>query len=231
MNSKKKTARVAGVLYLIVVLTGIFSLGYVPSKLIVWESPSTTFQNITASETLFRLGIFASIICYITFLILPLFLYKLLHEIHKSYAITMVLLATISVPISLINLANKFAILTLIGKTDYISIMQPAEIQEQVMLHLYYYSHGVQIVSLFWGLWLLPFGYLVFKSGQLPKILGVFLMVGCAGYLINFTGKFLSAVYLESGISKFIAMPATIGEIGICLWLLILGIKEKKLPE
>lgn len=231
MDSKKKTARVAGMLYLIVVLTGIFSLGYVPAKLIVWNDPSTTFQNIIASETLFRLGIFASIICYITFLILPLFLYRLLQEIHKPYAIAMVLFAAISVPISLINLTNKFAVLTLIGKPDYISVLKTEQLQEQVMLHLNYYNNGIQIVSLFWGLWLLPFGYLVFKSGQLPKVLGVFLMAGCAGYLINFTGKFLSTAYLESGISKFIAIPATVGEIGICLWLLIIGIKEKKLPD
>lgn len=223
----KKTARIAGGLYLIVVLTGIFSLAYVPSKLISWDDPSVTLQNIITSETLFRLGIFASIICYIAFLILPLALYQLLQEINKTYALSMVLLAVISVPISLINLSNRFAVLTLISQSDYLHSMSIEQLQTQVMLYLDYYNNGIQIVSLFWGLWLLPFGYLVFKSGFLPKILGIFLMAGCFGYLLNFTGKFLSPFYIESGVSKFVAIPATIGEIGMCLWLLIIGIKNK----
>jgi len=81
---------------------------------------------------------------------------------------------------------------------------------------------------LFWGLWLLPFGYLVFKSGFLPKLLGIFLMAGCFGYLINFIGGFLIPNYGDLGISRMISLPASIGEIGICLWLLIIGVRHKQ---
>lgn len=227
MDSNKKTARIAGLLYLIVVLTGIFNLMYVPSKLIVWDNASVTFNNILESETLFRLGIMAGIICYTAFLILPIVLYKLLNQVNKTYAIGMVTLAVISVPLSLVNLLNKVNVLTLIDKAQYLQVIEADELQAQVLLYLDFYNNGIEIASVFWGLWLLPFGYLVFKSGFLPKILGICLMAGCFGYLTNFIGGFLFQNYAGLGIARFVTLPASIGEIGICLWLLIIGIKDK----
>ena len=85
----------------------------------------------------------------------------------------------------------------------------------------------MRIVHIFSGLWLFPFGYLVFKSGFLPKILGILLMLGCFGYLINFVGHTLITNYSKIGVSSYIILPASIGEIGICLWLLIIGTKDK----
>jgi hypothetical protein len=227
MNSNKKTARIAGLFYLIVVITGIFNLLYVPSKLIVWSDAATSFNNIVGNETLFRLSIVAAIICYIAFLFLPLVLYKLLSPIHKTVAISMVALAVVSVPISLINLNNKMAVLTFIGKANYLNVFQLSELHTQVMLSLEHYNNGIEILTIFWGLWLLPFGYLVFKSDFLPKVLGIFLMIGCFGYLINFVGGFLFSGYADLHIASFVSIPGSIGEIGICLWLLIMGAKEK----
>lgn len=228
MYSNKKTARIAGLLYLIVVLTGIFSLGYVPSKLIVDDNAAATVLNIRTSETLFRLGILSSIICYTAFLLLPLVLYKLLKPVNKIPAALMVIFAVVSVPLSLINLLDKFAILTLISKAGYLTAVGADQLQTQVLLYLDYYDNGIKIVSIFWGLWLLPFGYLVYRSGLLPKVLGIFLMAGCFGYLINFAGNFLFPAYHQMGISSFIRLPASIGEIGTCLWLLVMGVKEKQ---
>lgn len=226
MNSNKKTARIAGFLYLIVVLTGIFSLMYVPSRIIVWDDAALTFNNITDKENLFRLGIVAGILCYIAFLILPLVLYKLLHHVNKTYAIGMVVLSVVSVPFSLVNLLNKINVLTLIDKPEYLQVLEPSKLQAEVLLSLHYYNNGIQLISIFWGLWLLPFGYLVFRSGFLPKILGILLMIGCFGYLTNFIGKFLFPSYSDLGISPFVSLPASLGEIGICLWLLIPGVKR-----
>jgi uncharacterized membrane protein len=226
MESNKRTARIAGAFYLTVVITGIFNLLYVPSKLIVWNDAATTFNNIVANETLFRLSIVAGIVCYIVFLFLPLVLYKLLNAVNRNAAIAMVSLAVVSVPISLLNLNNKMEVLTLISEGNYMRIFQINERHAQVMLSLANYENGIEILTIFWGLWLFPFGYLVFKSGILPKILGVLLMLGCAGYVINFTGGFLFEGYSEIGIARFISLPASLGEIGICLWLLIMGAKE-----
>ena len=228
MNLTKKTAHLAGILYLIVVITGIFNLLYVPSKLIVWSNAATTFDNIVAHETLFRLGILAAVVCYITFMFLPIVLYKLLSPVNKNHAVAMVALAVVSVPISLVNLLNKFSVLTLVGKPNYLATIQTEQLQTQVMLHLEYYNNGIDLLTIFWGLWLLPFGYLVFKSGFLPKILGVLLMAGCFGYVINFTGSFLYPHYSKLGIATFISLPASIGEISTCLWLLIKGAKVDK---
>ncbi len=229
MDANKKTARIAGLVYLVVVITGIFGLAYVPSKLIVWGNAAATFNAIVASETLFRLGILSGLICYTAFLFLPFVLYKLLHHVGKSHAIAMVLLAVVSVPISFVNLLNKFSVLTLISKASYLNVMETDKLQLQVLLHLEYYNNGIEMVSIFWGLWLLPFGYLVFKSGFLPKIFGVLLMFGCLGYVINFIGGFLFKGYAAVGISTFISLPGSLGEIGICLWLLLVGIKDKHL--
>ena len=228
MDSNKKTARIAGLLYLIVVLTGIFSLMYVPLKIIVWDNAALTFNNIIGSETLFRLGIVAEIICYATFLFLPIVLYKLLNQVNKTHAIGMVVLSVVSVPFSLINLLNKVNVLTLIDKPEYLRILELNKLQAEVLLNLDYYNNGIQIISVFWGLWLFPFGYLVFKSCFLPKILGVLLMIGCFGYLTNFIGNFLFQTYSTLGISRYDSLPASLGEIGICLWLLIVGTKESK---
>lgn len=230
MYSPKKIARLAGLLYLIVVLTGIFSLAYVPSQLIVWGDAEATYTAITDSQILFRFGIAAGIICYIAFLFLPFVLYKLLSPVNKTHAIAMVALAVISVPISLVNLLNKFSVLTLISGDDYLHVFGTDQLQAQVLLQLEYYNNGIQLASVFWGLWLLPFGYLVYKSGFLPKLLGVFLMAGCIGYLINTFGSLLFQDYSGLGISGIVSLPATLGEIGTCLWLLIMGVKEKHAP-
>lgn len=225
--SDKKIARVSGLLYLVVVLTGIFSLAYVPKTLFVWDDAALTFRNITASETLFRLSIISSMVCYTAFLFLPIFLYKLLRQVHAFYAKIMVVLAMVSVPISLVNLQNKLAVLSLINP-DSLQYSKITELQNQVLFYLNQYDNGILIATLFWGLWLFPFGYLVYRSGFLPKILGILLMLGCVGYVINLTGNILIKDYAALGISRFVGLPASIGEIGTCLWLLIVGVRSKK---
>lgn len=227
-TTDKFTARMAGAFYLVVVLTGIFSLAYVPSKLILWDNQSKTFQNIVFSEMLFRLGIVSSIICYTFFLFLPILLYKLLRQVNEKYAKLMVLLAIISVPISFMNIENKFTVLSLIHDPAYMNVFSVETLQAQVIFYLHQYDNGILVASIFWGLWLFPFGYLIFKSGFFPKIFGVLLMLGCIGYLINFMGNTMISNYSNLRISSYIRLPASIGEIGTCLWLLIIGVKTKK---
>ncbi|MFH6961797.1 DUF4386 domain-containing protein [Flavobacterium plurextorum] len=215
----RNTGRIAGLLYFVVVITGIFSLGYVPSKLIVWDNPSATLTNIVNAEFLFRLGIVSGLICYTFFLFLPLVLYKLLKSFNKTYALYMVVLAIVSVPISFVNMLNKFAVLSIISSGQ--------QQKEEIMFYLNQYDFGNLIVQIFWGLWLFPFGYLVFKSAIIPRFLGILLMFGCVGYLINFFGNALFSNYAELGISSYVRLPASLGEIGTCLWLLIMGAKDK----
>lgn len=227
MGASKEKARLAGLLYLIVVVTGIVNLAYIPSKLIDWKNAETTFINIAANETLFRFGILSGLICYTAFLLLPFALYRLLYPINKAVASLMVILSVVSVPISLLNFNHKFSVLTLLNKATGLEGIDLFDLQEQILFHLQSYNSGNQIASIFWGLWLFPFGYLVYKSNFIPKIFGVLLMFGCFGYLINFTGRLLSTAYGHTVISDYITKPGSLGEIGICLWLLIIGTREK----
>ncbi len=227
LGTNKTTARLAGLIYLIVVVTGTFSLGYVPSKLIVWSDAAKTFQQITESQTLFRLSIISSVICYVAFLLLPFVLYRLLHSVNEIAAKLMVILAVVSVPISMLNLQNKYAVLTLINGTNYLKNVDTSQINSQTMFWLENYDRGILIASIFWGLWLFPFGFLVYKSGFLPKVLGILLMLGCCGYLVNFVGNTMFENYGGSLISSIASKPQALGEIGTCLWLLIRGMAEK----
>lgn len=226
MNPSRSTARLAGALYLVVVLTGIFSLAYVPSQLYNLKDPMDNFTRLMASPWLFRWGIISSVICYIAFLLLPLVLYRLLHPVNETAARLMVLLAVISVPISLMNLQHKLEVLNLMDATVYPPGGSP--MPASILAALKSYNSGLLISQIFWGLWLLPFGWLVYRSGFLPKILGIFLILGCFGYVFDLIGTLGIPGYNETAIGKYITKPATIGEIGICLWLLIVGVRKKK---
>jgi len=221
--SIKKNARIAGVLYLITVLSGVISLVYVPSELIVWENATKTYNNIVARETLFKLSVLSDIILYTTFIFLSLALFKLLRKTNVAIAVIMVVLVLISVPISFVNLINKLDILSIIHATSDLSHKYSA-----IMTHLESHNNGILVVEIFWGLWLFPFGYLIYKSGFIPKIMGVFLMLACFGYLADFFGYFFFPdSFGTTVIPMFASLTQALGEMGICLWLLIIGVREK----
>jgi len=229
MANRHKKARLAGVLYLILVITGILNLMYIPSQIIDWKDAAQTIENIINLEGLFRIGIATGIISFLSFLLLPLALYRLLASVNKTHAILMVIFALVSIPISFVNMLHKFAVLRLIGDSEHLKVMDSSELQFNVMNHLHAYNEGIVLSQVFWGLWLLPFGYLVYKSGFLPKFLGVFLIMGCFGYLIEFFADFLSPHYGGSILQTLIGIPASVGELGICLWLLIAGARSLKI--
>lgn len=141
----------------------------------------------------------------------------------------MVALALVSVPISLVSLAHRLDVLSLLGGAAHLQAFTPEQLRALAMQSLDAYRNGMRISEVFWGLWLLPFGYLVFKCGFLPRILGVFLMLGCLGYLVNILAPPLFPGYAKSGIEGFVSLPSAIGEIGTCLWLLIVGVREPKI--
>jgi hypothetical protein len=140
----------------------------------------------------------------------------------------MVAFAVVSVPIAFVVTLNKFDVLSLLSGADHLRAVGTEVLQAQVILSLDAYGDGLLVVQIFWGLWLFPFGYLVFKSGILPRALGILLMLGCFGYLISFIGRVLFPGYAESVIAGWVRLPAAVGEIGTCLWLLVMGAREPK---
>ncbi len=226
--TKNSTARLAGFIYLLLVMSGIFYLLYVPSQYIVSGDPASTVNNIMGSKFLFRSGIAVGVLSNIFFLILPFVLFNLFKEVNRNVAVLMVILSAVSVPFSLFNMVDKVNVLTLLSGAQYLDALSMEQIQVQAILLLKSYGNGVQLIQIFWGLWLFPFGYLAFKSGYIPKVLGISLMLGCIGYLIKFFGFIL---YPSIDLPSFIGWPSSFGEIGTCLWLLIMGIKDKTVRE
>lgn len=223
MKSRTNTARLAGSLYLALIVFGIFSLLYVPSQLYFWDDAALTVLRIRNNGLLFRLGIVSTLLAYVSFLFLPLVLYKLLQSVNKTMAMIMVALAVASVPVSIQNIGHLFSVLSLTGADTYLQVYDEGEIAAQVMFFLHSYNSGNLIAQFFWGTWLFPFGYLVYRSGFLPKVLGFFLMLGSFGYTFDFFARILMPSYSETVLAQYATIPASIGEIGSCLWLLIMG--------
>lgn len=222
----KRLARTAGLLYLVVVVAGIFALMYVPSQLKIGADPAAAMAAVIAHEGLFRAGIAASLVCYLAFLLLPLVLYRLLSPYGRGTAMVMVALAVASVPLSFANVGHRLAVLDLTSGAEYLRGMAPDALAQQVMLSLKAYSKGMILNQVFWSLWLGPFGYLVYKSGILPRVLGMLLMVGSAGYAIEAFGYILVADFATLPGAGLLSVAASLGEIGTCLWLCIMGARE-----
>lgn len=227
MASNRQLSRIAGLLYLVVVLTGMFSLAYVPKQLFFWDDPAKTFDTIVRKESLFRWSIASSVICYTAFLFLSLALFHLLKATNEFYARLMVILVLISLPISFINLQHKYGVLDLVRAFKQMNAQGAMEFQKQAMNYLSQYDNGIVVSTIFWGLWLLPFGYLVFRSGLIPKVFGVLLILGGVGYLVNYFGNTLLAEYSSLGISGYLGLLPAMGEIGTCLWLLMVGARNR----
>ncbi len=241
MNSNKKTARIAdlsprkaakiaGVVYLICIVLAAFATIFVRGKLIVYGDAATTVNNIMANESLFRMGLTIDLIFLTCWLLLPLALYKLLKPINNIHAVLMVLFALVMVPIMFINNVFQFAALLLLSGADYLTVFETGQLHALAMFFLNLRETGFLMPSIFYGLWLFPFGYLVYKSGSvykpgiIPKILGVLLMIGCFGYVIEFFTTFLLPD-LDAG---NIRLATSIGEFLAPFWLLFFA---GKIPE
>jgi Domain of unknown function (DUF4386) len=227
MNSTKKTARIAGLLYLVNGVTGFFGIIYVPSRLIVSGNAAATANNILASERLFRLGIVSELICAAEFVFLLWVLYRLLGAVNKTHASLMVILGLVFVPIMFVNTLSEIAALMLLRGADFLSIFDKRQLEAMAMLFLDLHRYGY-VVGWILGLWLFPFGVLVFRSGFLPRILGVLLMAACFGYLADSLTPLLLPSY-EDVVGRIANIPLTLGEPAIILWLLIRGAKDQPL--
>jgi hypothetical protein len=227
MNSTKKTARLAGVLYLANGVTGFFGIIYVPSKLIVFGNAAATANNILASERLFRVGIVSELICAAEFVFLLWVLYRLLGGVNKTHASLMVILGLVFVPIMCVNVLNGIAALTLLRGADFLSVFDKRQLEAMALLFLDLHRYGYIVGSIF-GLWLFHFGVLVFKSGFLPRILGVLLIAACFAYLADSLTPLLLPSYANI-VGRFASIPLTLGEPAIILWLLIRGAKDQPL--
>jgi hypothetical protein len=225
MNSIKKNAKIAGLLYLIMAVTGPVGLLYVPSRIIVGGDAAATADNIINSAMLFRIGILSNLICQISFVFLVLSLNHLFKGVNEKHSRLMVSLVIVAVPIAILNELTQIAALHLLSGAEYLKVFDPSQLNALALAFLNVHGQGVIIAGIFWGLWLFPFGYLVIKSGFIPKIFGVLLIIGCFSYLADSSVALLFPQYSDA-VSKILMLPLGVGEISTILWLLIKGARE-----
>ena len=228
MNSNGNPGRFAGLLYVLISIPGIFALIYVPGKLIVDGNATATASNIAAHETLFRLGIAANLISQILFMGVALALYDLLKGVNRRQAALMLTLIVVPVPIVLLNELNAIAALILVRGADFLSIFEKPQRDSLAMLFLNLHSYGFDITAIFWGLWLFPLGLLVYRSGFIPRLLGVLLMLNSFTFPVNSFTSLLLPQY-ENIVSRWMK-PLSFAELLFMFWLLIMGAKPKPLP-
>ena len=229
MHPLKKAARIAGAIYASMVVTGPFGLIYVPTKLIVRGDATATASNILAHETMFRLAILADLVGQVIFICLAIALYRLLSSVNKTWAWLMVAFVLVSSAVGFLNTLNNVAALTLFHGVDFLAVFDKPQRDALGMLFIRLHSQGILIDEMFWGLWLFPFGLLVFRSGFLPRFIGVWLMINCFGYVaLSITALFFPEYY---GAAFNWSQPVLFGELAIMLWLLIRGAKVPTAPS
>jgi hypothetical protein len=229
MHPTNKAARIAGAIYLSMVITAPFSLIYVPEKLIVRGNAATTAENILAHETMFRLSIFGDLIGQVIFICLAIALYRLLSAVNKTWAGLMVAFVLVSAAVGFLDTLNNIAALVLFRGGEFLTVFDKAQRDALGMLFIRLHSQGILIDEIFWGLWLFPFGLLVFRSGFLPRFLGVWLMINCFGYVALSATALFFPDYYEAAFKW--AQPVLFGEMAIMLWLLIKGAKVPTAPN
>jgi hypothetical protein len=221
--SPNKTARIAGFLYLIYMVTHIISDVWRDSFIVPGETAATT-ANISTHEGLFSITVVGDLLAAALFLLAAWALYVLLKPVNKNFALLFLLLNLAGVTIQSISAINIFAAQLLMNGTDYLNVFQADQLQSLAMLFLDLREKGFLIAQLFYSIWLFPLGYLVYKSGFLPKFLGIVLMIHFFTWVSTFFQSFLFPGF---NLITYVSYPlGFIAEFGLTLWLLIKGVKK-----
>lgn len=227
MTSLSKNARIAGLLYILASVVGVFRLLYIPSVLFVHGDATATANNIVAHEPLFRWGIASEVLGYSLWLFVPLALYRLLKDVDQSLATLMVILGSLmQAPIGLVNSVTDVAALLLARGANFLSVFDKPQRDALALLFLNLHHQVDLAYMVFAGLWLLPLGLLVYRSRFLPRFLGVWLMLECFAWLtFSFTGFLLPG--REDKVFSY-SQPLLFAEVATMFWLAIMGAKERR---
>jgi Domain of unknown function (DUF4386) len=221
---KHTIARVAGLFYLIYIVTFASSTS-IQNKSVIWRNAGTT-DNVVASERLFRVGFTSELIAAMFFLLAAWALYVLLKPVNKNFALLFLLLNLAGVAVECGNTLIHFAALLLAHGSDYSKAFTPAQMNALAMLFLKLSGSGDMITTLFYGLWLFPLGYLVIKSGFIPRFLGVLLVLDGCSLMVCFVQLCLFPGHEKLTYPLYPIM--FVAEFGLSLWLLVKGVKDQK---
>ena len=222
--SLKKTSRFAGILYLIWIITGLYSIFYLPSQINTRGDAVTAAQNILSNEFLFRTSIINDLISNAIWVFMVLVLYRLFKQVNERQAKLLVALVIVQIPAVFIMEAFNITSL-MIFKGEILKTFELSQRLDLAMSFLKINDYGTLTLEMFWGLWLILFGLLVYKSGFIPRILGILLFIAGIAYMIDSFISLLFPVY-HTSVNQPILLFVGIGEISIMLWLLIKGVKN-----
>ena len=230
MNRWKRLARIGGVLYLLVGIFGGFAEGYVEPKMYVAGNAAATAANVVANSGLVRMGVVADLLDATIFVFLALTLYILLKDVHKSAARAMLVLVALAAGITCLSAVFEFEGLRVAtGGVDLAGVGIGGS-NALVLLLLDIQHYGLLTAQIFFGLWLVPLGYLAYKSGRFPRALGVLLIAGGACYLVDMLAAFL-VPDVGKAIHSYVTIPSAIAEVWMVGYLLVIGVKTKKSDE
>jgi hypothetical protein len=218
-------ARMAGLFYLIFILLNILVKVLGRSRMIILGDAAATAQNITASEGLFRLSFMSDLLSAVFFLLAAWALYVLLKPVNKNLALLFLLLNLGGVAVQSLNLLNQFAAVLLLGGGDYLGVFQASQVQAMVLFFLNLHENGFMIAQVFYSAWLFPLGYLIYKSGFLPRFLGILVLADFVCWLAYFFQYFLFPNFTV--ITNLSFPVGFLAEFGLALWLLIMGAKDQ----
>ncbi len=227
MNSIQRNARFAGFLYLLIAICGGFSFFYMRNTIIVPGDAAATVSNLMASEWLFRLGIVADAVVFLGEIVLIAILYALLKPVSKTLSLAAAYARLAMVVMQGMNLLNYFFVLLLVSGAGYLAVFEAEQLNALVLLFLNAYEYVALIWGTFFGLHTLLLGYLVYKSGFFPKVLGVLVLLASLGYLIDSFGNFVLPQYDEL-YSSTVVLLAVVGELALTFWLLIKGVNVEQ---
>ena len=226
MHGAARPARSAGFVYLLLTFGGIFGLEIVPRQTIVHGDAAATAAKILGHEGLYRAGIAVSVLNPVVFLLVALALYRLLAEVQASLAKLMVLFVVVQVPLGVGDAMNQMAALMLVKGEPFLAVFDAAQRNALAMMFLRIDGQGSLASELMWGLWLVPLAILVYRSGFLPRFLGVFLGINALAYVA------LCAIGIlwpqHSAFANRYSFFVLLGEPLLTLWLLVMGAKPRQ---
>jgi hypothetical protein len=222
-------ARIAGTFYLITIIMGVFAEVFVRGALVVRDDAAATATNILAHEPLYRFGLAADLIMLACYIAVTLLFYGLFKPVGRSLSLLAAFFSLVGIAVLAVNSLNHLAPLVFLGDAHYLSAFETTQLQTLALMSLRMHARGYSIAGVFFGLYMLLLGHLIFRSGFLPRILGVLMAVGGLSYLTNSFAIFL----LPTLVARLpdMGMLGGIAELALSLWLMALGVNVPKWEE
>lgn len=230
MNSLDRTARLAGLFWLLNVVTTFFSMGYVRPRLIVWTDAAATATNILANESLFRMAIVSNLFSQLFLFFLGLTLFRLFKGVDKTWATVFLTSVLMTVAVAVVNSLNNVAALVVLSRADYLNVFAQEQLSAATMVFLRLNNHGQGLLEIFWGPYLFALGLLIVKSKYVPRVPGILLMAGSFGFPINTFTRLLIPQSSPAIILQLTQLFIALGSLATIFWLLIKGVKEQPRP-